>query len=536
MTEYELPVARMLRPRWGNPATPAELPGLARAALGGLGVRGPRPAVDAELIEVPEPTLPGAALAALRDAVGDAHVHLDRDTRLQHTRGYSTPDLLRLRAGDAADAPDAVVRPAGHDQTVAVLAACAAHRVAVVPFGGGTSVVGGLAPERAGFAGVVTLDLDRLDGLESVDSVSRIATLQAGVRGPRAELLLAEHGFTLGHFPQSYEGASIGGYAAARSSGQSSAGYGRFDDLVVGLRLATAHGTLRLGTAPKSAAGPDLRQLLLGSEGTFGVITAVTVVVRPVPQRRVFTGWRFADFDAGAAALRGLAQDGPMPTVLRLSDEVETAINLADPSGATGTSGGCLAVVGVEGAEAEVEARQARIDGALVAAGGQPLGDAPGQAWRHGRFLAPYLRDPLLDAGVLVETLETATFWSGLAALRSAVTEAVVSALTEPDAPVLVMCHLSHVYASGASLYFTVVCAQTDDPIGQWARAKAAASAAILSQGATITHHHGVGTDHRGPYADEIGPLGVAALRAVKAALDPEGILNPGVLVAPESR
>lgn len=531
VNETEMPVVEMRRPRWGNPETPGSLPAVAAAALSQLGVSGSE-AVDPSEIELPASSLTDAARAALTEAVGAEHVAEDHEVRVQHTRGYSTPDILKLRAGDASDAPDAVVYPGTHEEVAALLTACAAQRIAVVPFGGGTSVVGGLAPARAGFSGVVAVDLRRLDRLVRVDPVSRTATLEAGLRGPHAEELLREQGFTLGHYPQSYEGASIGGYAAARSAGQSSAGYGRFDEMVVGLVLATPQGTVELGAAPMSAAGPDLRQLVLGSEGILGVITSVTVKVHPVPGHRVFEGWRFESFDAGAAALRALVQDGPLPTVLRLSDEAETAVNLADPSGKLGGSpGGCLVITGYEGEQDEVEHRRATADKALSALGGTALGTGAGEAWREGRFRGPYLRDPLLDAGGLVETLETATFWSGLAGLKADVTRALTESLSEQGTPPVVLCHISHVYEAGASLYFTVICAQAEQPLEQWAHAKRAANEAIRAAGATITHHHGVGTDHRETYHAEIGPLAVATLRAVKQTLDPEGILNPGVLV-----
>lgn len=533
MSESELPVVDFHPYRWGNPATPAELPVAAANALGALGVKPPQhPPADVAQIPLPQVDLPDDAQAAIEAVVGAEHVTSEHAARVAHTRGWSTPDLLKLRAGDASDAPDAVVFPGSHDEVVGVLEACTELRVAVVPYSGGTSVVGGLTPARDWFAGVIALDLRRLDALVSVDEVSRTATLQAGVRGPRVEQLLGEHGFTLGHFPQSYEGASIGGYAAARSAGQASAGFGRFDEMVVGLVLATPSGTIELGSAPMSAAGPDLRQLVLGSEGTLGVITSVTVRVRPAPEVRLYEGWRFESFEAGAAALRALAQDGPMPTVLRLSDEAETGVNLADPTGALGGGpGGCLAITGFEGAGEEVAARRNAAATVLGGYGCDPLGDEPGEAWRQGRYRAPYLRDPLLNAGVLVETLETVTFWSNLAALKAAVTDALTTALSEQGTPPLVLCHISHVYETGASLYFTVACAQADDPLAQWQQAKSAANAAIRRAGASISHHHGVGTDHRDTYAEEVGPLAVDSLRAVKQALDPAGILNPGVLI-----
>ena len=256
---------------------------------------------------------------------------VDDETRRLRTRGKSTPDLLRARAGDLSDAPDAVVRPGSHDDVAAVLAWAVEHHVAVVPFGGGTCVTGGLAARRDGFAGLVSLDLFRMKRLVSVDHESMTAVLEPGLRGPEAEALLAAEGVLLGHYPQSFEFATIGGFAATRSSGQSSAGYGRFDALVVGLRVATPRGDVRLGSAPANAAGPDLRQLFLGSEGAFGVITEVTVRVRKLPEVKVYEGWRWASFAAGADAMRTLAQAGMLPTVLRLSDEAETAINLARP-------------------------------------------------------------------------------------------------------------------------------------------------------------------------------------------------------------
>ncbi|MFF4902528.1 FAD-binding oxidoreductase [Streptomyces sp. NPDC001068] len=525
----------MLWSGWGDPAEAAPLPdtviGLLRDLLG---VK-PRDAEPLRLEEIAVPATPLGAevLAELAAAVGgDAHVRTDAESRVRHTRGKSTPDLLRIRAGDVADVPAVVVLPAGHDEVLAVLRVCSAHRLTVVPFGGGTSVVGGLAPGRRG--PFVALDLRRTDRLVDVDPVSRTATLEAGLRAPEAERLLAEHGFTLGHFPQSYEWATIGGFAAARSSGQASAGYGRFDEMVLGLTVATPEGTLETGRAPRSAAGPDLRQLILGSEGAFGVITSVTVRVRPQPATRVYEGWRFASFEEGGAALRRLAQDGPRPTVLRLSDETETLIGLAQPDAigaAAPQDTGCLAIVGFEGTEEDTAHRRELASAILRECGGTPAGEEPGERWAHGRYSAPYLRDALLDAGAFAETLETAAFWSRVPELYAAVRTALNTTLTEAGTPPLVMCHISHVYENGASLYFTVVSAQGEDPVAHWAPAKAAANEAILAAGGTISHHHGVGTDHRDWYVREAGELGVEALLAVKRRLDPGELLNPGVLL-----
>ena len=501
---------------WGDPAHAVSLPPRLRALLeNALGVRPPeRPTVTLDEIGLPAPGFDPVGLGAI---VGEGYVRTSAEDRIRHTRGKSTVDLLRIRAGAVHDAPDVVVVPGSHDEVLAILDWCTRQRIAVVPFGGGTSVVGGLAPDRTGFAGVVALDLARLDTFE-IDPVSRTATLGAGLRAPVAEELLAAQGFTLGHFPQSFEYATIGGFAATRSSGQYSVRYGRFDELVVALRVATARGTVDLGRAPRSGAGPDLRQLFLGSEGTLGVITEVTVRLHRAPTRYAYTGWRFGTFPDGVAALRRLAQDGPVPAMLRLSDEYETAL-----TGPT-TDGGCLAVVAYE--DGPVPA----VEAVLRDAGGTPLGERPGQDWARGRFQGPYLRDALLDAGAFAETVETATFWSGLPALY----EAVRSSLLE-SVPGFVLGHVSHVYPTGASLYFTIVCAQGPDPVSQWQQAKQAVNAAILGAGGTISHHHGVGTDHAAGLAEEIGPLMLDTLRSVKRQLDPAGILNPGILLARDS-
>ena len=519
--------------RWGDPAEAQPLPEAARGLVEMAFGPAEEHAVTAlDAVRLPEPGLDADLVDELRGLLGADHVLLDHETRVRHTRGKSTPDLLRMRDGDAGDAPDTVVLPADHDEVAAVVEWCSDRHVALVPFGGGTSVVGGLVARREGYAGVVALDLARLKRLVSVDEESGTAVLEAGLLGPEAEALLAEHDLTLGHFPQSFEYASIGGFAATRSSGQASSGYGRFDSLVMGLKVATPIGTLELGSAPANAAGPDLRELVMGSEGAFGVITSVTVRVRPVPDVKVYEAWRFGSFLEGAAALRDLAQSGTAPTVLRLSDENETAINLAKPSevGAD-TAGGCLMITGYEADQANVDTMRAAVSARLEARGGVSLGEEAGSAWAEGRFRGPYLRDSMLDVGVLVETLETATFWSNLKSLYDGVRTAVETALTDQGTPPIVLCHISHVYETGASLYFTVAAKQNEDVLAQWAKAKAAASDAMIAAGATITHHHAIGQDHKPWFAQEIGPVGVEMLRAVKDRIDPACVLNPGVLV-----
>ncbi|MGQ9349019.1 FAD-binding oxidoreductase [Mycolicibacterium gilvum] len=520
---------------WGDPDAAKPLsPGIRSLLHQALGIDG---------TPLDEPTLdqvrlrPSALSPGDRDGlsaiVGAEHVTVDDRARLLRAGGKSTLDLLRRRDFGVQDAPDAVLLPGGEDEIAEVLRYCAHRSIAVVPFGGGTSVVGGVDPLRGDFKAVVSLDLRRLDELHSLDDVSWEAELGAGLTGPEAERLLGERGFSLGHYPQSFLFATIGGFAATRSSGQDSAGYGRFNDMVRGLRAVTPAGVLDLGRAPESAAGPDLRQLLLGSEGAFGIITRVRVRVHPVPEVTRYEAWSFPDFATGADALRAVVQTGSGPTVIRLSDEAETGVNLATTEniGEQKITGGCLAITAFEGTEAHVASRHAETRDLLAAKGGTSLGEAPAKAWEHGRFNAPYLRDALLSAGALCETLETATNWSNVAALKAAVTEALTRSLEDSGTPALVLCHISHVYPTGASLYFTVVAAQRGNPIEQWRKAKAAASDAMVRTGATITHHHAVGADHRPWMTDEVGGLGVSVLRAVKSVLDPAGILNPGKLI-----
>ena len=523
---------------WGDPAAAKPLSDGIRTLLEqALGVEvSAAPELQPEQVQLRPSALTPEDLTALAGIVGDEYCRTTDQDRLLHAGGKSTLDLLRRKDTGVQDAPDAVLLPGGPDgeqAVAAILRYCSEHRIAVVPFGGGTSVVGGLDPLTGGLRAVVALDLRRFDQLIELDAVSGQAVLGAGLTGPAAERLLGEHGFSLGHFPQSFEYATLGGYAATRSSGQDSAGYGRFNDMVRGLRMITPVGTLDLGRAPESAAGPDLRQLLIGSEGTFGVITQVRLRVHRVPDAVRYEAWSFPDFATGAAALRAVTQNATGPTVIRLSDEVETGINLAttEAIGGAQIASGCLAITVFEGTRAHAESRHAETSALLAAHGGTSLGEEPAQSWERGRFGAPYLRDSLLAAGALCETLETATDWSNVPTLKAAVTQALTDALAESGTPALVMCHISHVYPTGASLYFTIVAGQRGNPIEQWRTAKKAASNAIVAVGATITHHHAVGADHRPWMRDEVGDLGVQVLRAVKATLDPAGILNPGKLI-----
>ncbi|MFJ6531273.1 FAD-binding oxidoreductase [Microbacterium sp. NPDC091662] len=516
---------------WGDPAKAKDLPLAVRALLPMLlgRVRKPGPAIELANVQLEPSRLTAEDHAAFSAVVGPANVDDDPEARIRHAGGRSTPDLLRRREV-RQEAPDAVLRPAHHDEVRACLDIAVARGVAVVPFGGGTSVVGALDPERGTHHAVVSLDLRRLSGLIRLDEISGEALLAAGTTGPEAEASLSAHGFELGHFPQSFRYATVGGFAAARSSGQNSAGYGRFDSMVTGIRVATPTGDIELGRSPGSAAGPDLIRVFLGSEGIFGVITEVRVRVHPIPRDRVFESWSFPDFASGVEGLRRVAQQGDGPTVIRLSDEAETAVSLAQ----VGKIGKALAkgasVVTVYEGHGIAE-RRARAGMQLAAASGVSAGEGAAEEWLRGRFDGPYLRDSLLDAGVFCETLETATTWSNLQTLRSAVEHALRDGFAADGAKSYVMCHVSHIYPTGASLYFTVLAGVRSDALGVWEVVKARVNDAIIASGGTISHHHAVGRDHAPWLGQEIGETGIRILRAIKRELDPSGILNPGAVI-----
>ena len=535
-SQQEVPVPPMKWDAWGDPAKAIELSAAQLSMVNDLlkVSAADVSAVAREDVQLRPSSLTDADLAALEAVVGSAHLSTADADRLPRAGGKSTLDLLRRKSSEEQDAPDAVVLPGSEDEIVALLNVCGERGIAIVPFGGGTSVVGGLDPVRGSFHAVISLDLRRFDQLEELDEVNQWAVLGAGLTGPAAEDLLAAHGFELGHYPQSFRYATIGGFAATRSSGQDSAGYGRFDEMVRGLRVVTPRGVLEVGRpGPKNAAGPDLRQLFLGSEGLFGVITAVRVRVHALPQAKAYEAWQFPDFATGAAALRAAEQLGTGATVLRLSDEVETALNLATvaDAGDQQQPGGCLSITVFEGEPELVAERHAATRAVLLAHGATSLGEEKARQWEAHRFDGPYLRDPLLANGALVETLETVTSWSNAAALKQAVTETIQAKFAEYDSLSLVLCHISHVYDTGTALYFTVIGAQRGDAIAQWQDIKAAINDTLMSHGGSITHHHAVGADHRNWMTDEIGDIGVDILRAVKATLDPAGILNPGKLI-----
>lgn len=506
------------------------------------GASSPPPSSRDVLARIPPSRLSDAALADLRAALAEPRFCSTHPLqRLIHACGKSYRDLIRLRSSHLPPSPDAVVCPGDEDEVARILAVAERHDFALVPFGGGTSVVGGVDALRGSHAAVVTVDLHRLSRIRSIDADSQVAEVEAGAFGPELEAALQARGWTLGHYPQSFEYSTVGGWVATRSAGQNSSGYGRIEDMLVGLRTLTPIGPFEPAAVPARATGPDLVQAMVGSEGTLGIITRATLRVHRAPESKLYGGFLLPSFAEGTDAARRLVQEGLPLALLRLSDNAETRMlmRLGSPAGRLrgaleslflATRGFrrnryALMLIGFEGGRAEVKASAARARRLLRRAGALDLGTKPGTKWLKGRFDLPYLRDVFLDRGVLVDTLETAALWSSLDGLYQAVGDGIRKGL---EGKSLVACHVSHVYNEGASLYFTFLAPQQRGrELEQWDRVKRSATDAIFRAGGTLSHHHGVGADHRAWGDAEWGPVGLAASRALKAALDPKGVLNP---------
>lgn len=514
---------------WGDARKSYPLPEEARRELfARLGMAARAAAPPPALPALPEP-------AALQPPCPSS---MDAIERLVHSTGMSFPDLVRRRSGRVRHAPDAVLLPGSAVEVAAALAWAVREDVAVIPFGGGTSVVGSVEPLRGSHRAAVSLDLRGLGRVLEVDERSGLARAECGCLGPALESELQARGWSLGHFPQSFEFSTLGGWIATRSAGQCSTRHGKIEDLVRAVRCVSPAGEIVTREVPASATGPELREVLVGSEGTLGVFVEATVRIHRRPERMEYRSYLFRAFAEGMEAAREVLQSGLRPAVLRLSDEPETAIHLLLSGASHGAGVRLLRLLGrrpwLEGAHLllgfEVDASpwraEARAGGGIARRhGGLLAGPAPGRRFERERFDHPYLRDTLLDLGILVETLETAAPWARLPDLYAAVRAAI-------GAP-LVLCHLSHAYPDGASLYFTFL-ADAPDPdqaLEHWQRIKVAAGDAILRAGGTISHHHGVGADHRRWLQAERGPLQMQMLRALKRELDPAGILNPGKLV-----
>ena len=521
---------------WGNVEIEYPLPASAEAYLaeffGGLKVH-PDASFKSVLKSVPATRLPAHPL-----------VDGSAEARLTHARGQSMPDWIALRSGRIQAFPDGVAFPANAEQVRGLLVWARTVGAIVIPYGGGSSVVGHInAPASA--APVLTLSLEKMTRLLDLDETSRIANFEAGVSGPELERLLHEHGYTLGHFPQSHEYSTLGGWIATRSSGQQSYYYGRIEQLFAGGRIETPLGQVELPHYPASAAGPDVKEMVLGSEGRMGVITSARVRISPIPQAEEFYGVFFPSWQQGVDAVRQIVQERTPVSMLRLSDPQETATTLI-LSGKSWVgpamkglamlgygSTGCLLVFGITGTAAQLQRTRRLVVDICRRQAGLFVGTVVGHTWKKSRFYTPYLRNTLWERGIAIDTLETALPWSKVVEASHAIPNSIVSAMESHVGKVLAFAHLSHIYRDGAGIYTTYLFLRPADPdelLARWQAMKAAASQTIHRLGGTITHQPGVGTDHAPYLPEEKGPLGMQAIRAACKAFDPDGMMNPGKL------
>lgn len=514
------------------------------------------PPVLFEDITLPDSKLPAYLLERLQEIVGPENIRTDKFERIFHARGKSYRDLLQMRSGQVEPVPDAVIYP-GNALQIAELYDVAKHDdLTFVPYGGGTSVVGGVnAKGRSSASAIVTIDMTRISRLLTVDEDALTAIAEAGIYGPDLEGQLNEKGYTLGHFPQSFEFSTLGGWIASRGSGQQASRYGNAEDWLVSSKLVTPVGHWTTECFPASAAAPDLNKLVVGSEGTLGIITEATVKIQPIPERVEYRGFIFKSFEDGIAALRDMSQADIPVAMLRLSDMEESYFLQALSALSVGARGRiskyfarkrseylkyrgfgrkiCLMLAGFEGDRHSVKYARRMVGRIARFHGGMGVGPAAGKRWYQNRFQGPYARDPMLNHGLGVDTLETSTRWSNIlhlhAHVKEALDEAIRDTLPGEEQHGLVMGHVSHTYTDGASLYYTYIFPRDlNNEIGQWSAIKTAATEAIVEHGGTISHHHGVGVDHAPWLVEEKGPIGLGVLQAVKQKLDPKGVLNPG--------
>lgn len=524
---------------WGDEAVTYDLQPHAEDYLRRrLGPGGPSRDVRLEDISLPSSRIPAHPLVSKKAT-----------TRIRHSRGESFPDLVALRSGGIEAFPDGVAFPGREEEVTELLNYAHRSGACLIPWGGGTSVVGGVN-SLPGERPVLTVSLERMGRLEDLDEESRLATFGAGVRGPWVEAQLRARSYTLGHFPQSFEYSTLGGWISTRSSGQQSLLYGRIEDTFQGGRLLTPRGPLNLPPFPASAAGPDLRQAVLGSEGRLGVITVATVHVRPVPEQERFWGVIFPSWEHGVEAVRSMTQDRLPLSMIRLSDPEETRSQLhltltpyvrrlLESLLARRGLGEekSLLLLGATGSAQTIHRARSGSGRWAKSNRGVVIGDVAGREWRNNRFRLPYLRNTLWERGWAVETLETATTWSSLAPTARAVLQALRTTLEGER--VLAMAHISHVYSTGASLYFTFFFRLAKDPestLERWGALKTAALNALTQRGGTLSHQHGVGTDHL-PYMEkEKGEQGLIMLEALRKSVDPDQMLNPGKLLPGAAR
>src|ERR1700693_1973692 len=509
----------------------------------------PIPLVPLDSVHLPEPIINHRFLNELRSTMPGHQICDSRHERVVHAYGKGFRDLFRLRRGSAEGAPDLVLYPENENDVLAALRAAADHDVVVIPFGGGSNLAGCLERMET-HRMAVSLDMRRMRRVLAVDSESFTARVEAGVFGPDLEEQLNALGMTLGHFPDSFLHSTLGGWIATRSAGMQSDKYGKIEDMVVALRLVTPEGVLATRSVPKSSNGIDMNHLCIGSEGTLGVITEATMRVHPRPESRLVPAYLFRDFEGGLQAMRECVRRECMPSMVRLNDPDKTTLSLAfkPPSSQISQAvnkifkgylrakgfdllSSCLMLAAFEGRNADV-ARGSREVGAIYRRfGGISLGPSAGKSFESTKYDFPHIRDYLLERAVTTDVSETSTVWSNILPVYQAAIRAIRTGVLESGVPPWAGCHISHTYPCRASLYFTSGFMQElGHEVEQYLKVKRAAQQSFIDHGATLSHHHAVGTEHLPWLTADISPLGVRAVGAIKQSLDPGNNMNPGRL------
>jgi len=506
-------------------------------------------AVELTDIKLPAPVLNEDFLLQLTNILKPEYIKYDFYERLIHAYGKSYRDLWRIRQGIISHAPDVVCYPQSEEDIQAIVNAANQFNVILIPFGGGSNIAGCLEPRHYQGRMVLSLDMKNMNRILEIDSYSMIARIEAGSMGPELEEQLNQSGMTLGHFPDSFEYSSIGGWVATRSAGMKSDKYGKIEDMVIALRMVTPKGTLVTRNVPKASNGIGINDICIGSEGILGVITEVTMQVHHVPQKKEFHGYLFPDFEKGVDAMYEASLHNATPSMTRLNDADKTSLSFAFKSKSSffqtvlaklmklylkkikklDFDKICLMLVAFEGNE--VKSQIKKLNAIYKKRGAISLGTSPGKSFEKGKYDFPYFRDFIMDYGVSADVSETATTWKNLLPLYYHVKEAIEQAIVETGSAPWCGCHISHTYKTGASLYFTFAYKHSEDALAQYLQVKKSAEDAFIKYGSTLSHHHAVGWEHLPWISDDISTTGVNIIQGVKFTLDPNNIMNPGKMI-----
>ncbi len=497
-------------------------------------------------IKLPASTLPETIKNKFILLLGHDKCHFDQHERITHALGKSYYDMLKIRSSTIKYAPDLILYPTTVGQIQEIIQVCNENKIAIIPFGGGSSVVGGIDSRKGNNNYSCCLDLSLMNKVLNIDKESMLAEIEAGIFGPELEEKLNKEGFTLGHFPQSFEFSTLGGWIATRSSGQNSILYGGIEKLVNSMSIVNPRGVLKTFNTPRMAVGPNMNEILLGSEGRFGIISSATMKVKPIPKEKKYILYIFPDFDTARNACRELAQSNLHPAMIRVSDEYETHALLTMSKSKEsmiknikkvfvknylkykkiGPKKMSALMLGLEGTKKENSKLYSEINKAFKQKGAISTGTSAGNKWLQDRFFLPYIRDILLNNDILLDTLETATSWSNLQNLYDSVQSSLRAYFKENNNNASILTHISHSYSDGASLYFTIIAKQDKiDPIKQWENMKQIANNSIKNAQGAISHHHGVGVDHKNftPW----DKLSSKILHNISDELDSPKIMNP---------